>query len=704
MDKKIFDNTLLEAYLMMCKIHEKEHIALEKLKHFIENEREILEDDLRKVSSSIKLKFKTKSVDYEFIENLKQPFIAQNHDGSYILVGKTDKEKILRYCPQLKQNGIIVKEEFLLNWNKRVLLITDKSILGKNVEFSLAWFLSVFKTYKKEFIDVLMGNFTVVVFSLFLPLITQTIIDKVLVHNSMSTLNVLTVIFALSIFLEFVIKLSKDYILLFTTTKIDLILGKKLFHHLFHLPISYFENRSVGVISNRIKELENVREFLTGTPLSSFFDLFFIGLYLIFLWIFSPILTIIILVFIPILLMFSYLVIPKYKKLIEERSRNSAEMEAFMIEGLSGVQAIKAFSLEPNMKNKWTNYQAKTMATNFQTNYVGIIYGISLEKMQKFLDLLLLIVGAYLVINKRMTVGQLIAFRMISSNLTNPLIKLIEFIRDFEQIKISILNLGEILNNPMEVRKQEEQIRVDCGNIVFNNVSFRYSLEGNYIIKNLNFSIGDGEIVAFVGRSGSGKSTITKLIQKMYICEEGEVLVNNRDIKNLNATTLRNNIGVVMQENFLFNGTIRDNIALKSPGADIRQIIYSAQLAGAHDFILDLEEGYDTMVGENGIGLSGGQKQRIAIARALLTNPKILIFDEATSALDYESESIIMNNLKKICQGRTVVMIAHRLSTIKDANRIFVVEEGNIIESGSHMELINKNGFYKYLHDLQKGE
>lgn len=704
MDKKIFDNTLLEVYLMMCKIHEKEHRALEKMKHFIENEREILEDDLRKVSSSIKLKFKSKCVDYEFIENLKQPFIAQNHDGTYILVGKTDKEKILRYCPQLKQNGIIVKEEFLLNWNNRVLLITDKSILGKNVEFSLSWFLSVFKTYKKEFIDVLMGNFTVVVFSLFLPLITQTIIDKVLVHNSMSTLNVLTVIFALSIFLEFVIKLAKDYILLFTTTKIDLILGKKLFHHLFHLPISYFENRSVGVISNRIKELENVREFLTGTPLSSFFDLFFIGLYLVCLWIFSPILTIIILVFIPILLMFSYLVIPKYKKLIEERSRNLAEMEAFMIEGLSGVQAIKAFSLEPNMKNKWTNYQAKTMATNFQTNYVGIIYGISLEKMQKFLDLLLLIMGAYLVINKRMTVGQLIAFRMISSNLTNPLIKLIEFIRDFEQIKISILNLGEILNTPMEVRKQEEQIRVDCGNIVFNNVSFRYSLEGNYIIKNLNFSIGDGEIVAFVGRSGSGKSTITKLIQKMYICEEGEVLVNNRDIKNLNATTLRNNIGVVMQENFLFNGTIRDNIALKSPGADIRQIIHVAQLAGAHDFILDLEEGYDTIVGENGIGLSGGQKQRIAIARALLTNPKILIFDEATSALDYESERIIMNNLKKICRGRTVIMIAHRLSTIIDANRIYVVEEGNIIESGNHMNLINKNGFYKHLHDLQKGE
>ncbi|MBN2838225.1 MAG: ATP-binding cassette domain-containing protein, partial [Fusobacteriaceae bacterium] len=614
------------------------------------------------------------------------------------------KEKVLRYCPQLKQNGIIVKEEFLLNWNKRILLITDKSILGKNVEFGLSWFMTVFKTYKKEFIDVLMGNFTVVIFSLFLPLITQTIIDKVLVHNSLSTLNVLTVIFALSIFLDFIIKISKDYILLFTTTKIDLILGKKLFHHLFHLPISYFENRSVGVISNRIKELENVREFLTGTPLSSFFDLLFIGLYLIFLWIFSPVLTGIIIVFIPVLLLFAYLVLPKYKTLIEERSKNSAEMEAFMIEGLSGVHAIKSFSLEPNIRHKWSNYQAKTMATNFQTNYIGIIYGITIEKMQKFLDLLLLIVGAYLVINKKLTVGQLIAFRMISSNLTNPLIKLIELIRDFEQIKISILNLGEILNNPTETRKQEENIRIDNANIVFKNVSFRYSLEGNYIIQNLNFTINNGEVVAFVGRSGSGKSTITKLIQKMYICEEGEITVNDRNIKNLNANALRNNIGVVMQENFLFNGSIRDNIAIKNQGADIKQIIYAAQLAGAHDFILDLEDGYDTIVGENGVGLSGGQKQRVAIARALLTNPKVLIFDEATSALDYESERIIMNNLKRICQGRTVIMIAHRLSTIKDANRIYVIEKGNVIESGSHPDLINRNGFYKYLHDLQKGE
>lgn len=704
LDKRIFQNTLLEVYIMLCKLHEKEHLAIEKMQKVIEEGKDIVEEDLIKISSSIKLKFKSKKVDYEFIENLKLPFIAQNNDGSYILVGKTDKEKILRYCPQLKQNGIVVKEEFLLNWNNRILLVTDKSILGKNVEFGLSWFMTVFKTYKKEFIDVLIGNFSAVIFTLFLPLVTQTIIDKVLVHNSLSTLNVLTVIFALSIILEFILKMSKDYILLFTTTKIDLILGKKLFHHLFHLPISYFENRSVGVISNRIKELENVREFLTGTPLSSFFDLLFIGIYLIFLWIFSPILTGIILVFIPILLAFSYLVIPKYKKLIEERSRNFAEMEAFMIEGLAGVQAIKSFSLEPNIKNKWNNYQAKTMATNFQTNYIGIVYGITIEKMQKFLDLLLLIVGAYLVINKKMTVGQLIAFRMISSNLTNPLIKLIELIRDFEQIKISILNLGEILNNPMEIRKQEEHVNIDHANIVFKNVSFKYSLEGNYIIENLNFSIGNGEVVAFVGRSGSGKSTITKLLQKMYICEQGEILVNNKDIKSLNATTLRNNIGVVMQENFLFNGSIRDNIALKNPGADIRQIIYSAQLAGAHDFILELEDGYDTIVGENGIGLSGGQKQRVAIARALLTNPKVLIFDEATSALDYESERIIMNNLKKICEGRTVVMIAHRLSTIKDADKIFVIEKGNIIESGNHGELINKNGFYKYLNDLQKGE
>ncbi len=343
------------------------------------------------------------------------------------------------------------------------------------------------------------------------------------------------------------------------------------------------------------------------------------------------------------------------------------------------------------------------MASNFKTNYIGVIYGITTEKLQKLLDLIILITGSYLVINKKMTIGQLIAFRMISSNLTKPLLKLIELIRDFEQIKISILNLSEILNTPVEMNRLSNNPQFKATNISFRNISFRYSLESDYIIKDLSFEINKGETIAFVGRSGSGKSTITKLIQKMYIAEKGDIFINNYNIKGINTINLREQIGVVMQESFLFSGTIRENIAFKNPSTGINQVIYAAQLAGAHDFILELAEGYDTIIGENGIGLSGGQKQRIAIARALMTNPKILIFDEITSALDYESERIIKNNLSKISQGRTVIMIAHRLSTIKEADKIFVIEKGNIIEQGNHFELINKNGFYKYLHDLQRG-
>lgn len=679
---------------------------MRKLKDIFENEdkKDLNENELKKLTNNLKLKFKAKIVDYESLEKIKQPFIAQDNDGSYFVVGKSDSERVLKYCPKKNQNEILDRDIFLTNWNKKIILITDKSILGKNIEFGLKWFLEIFKTYRKDFAHIFLANFTLLIFTLFLPLVTQTIIDKVLVHNRMSTLNLLTIIFLFVIFLEFFLKFSKNYLLLFITTKVDLILGKKLFNKLIHLPISFFENRSVGVISHRVKELENIREFLTGTPLNSFFDLFFIGLYLIFLWIYSPLLTLIISGAIPLLLLFSYLVIPKYKQLIEEKSKNMAEMEAFLIEVLSGVQAVKSFTLEPSIKDKWSNYQANTMSTNFKANYVGIIYGITTEKFQKFLDLVILIVGAYLVINKKMTVGQLIAFRMISGNLTNPLLKLIELIRDFESIKISINNLSEILNNPSEINKEEQAVALKEANIIFKNINFRYSLETDYILKNTDFMIKDGETVAFVGRSGSGKSTITKLIQKMYVAEGGDILINNQNIKSMNANSLRKNIGVVLQENFLFNGTIRENIALKRPGTSINQIIQVAKLAGAHDFILELSEGYDTIIGENGIGLSGGQKQRIAIARALLSNPKILIFDEATSALDYESEKIIKDNLEMICKGRTVIMIAHRLSTIRNADKIFVVEKGQIIEVGNHNELIKKNGFYKYLHNLQKGD
>lgn len=700
----VLGGTLAECFLIICKLHEKEQLAVDKVKKFLNEKVDLEERDLKLISRDIKLKYQNKEVKYEALEEIKIPFIAQDLDGTYFIVGKSDSERVLKYCPKKKQNEILEKEVFLKSWNNKIILIAESSILGKNVEFGLKWFFQIFKEYKKQFIDVLLANFTLLIFSLFLPLITQTIVDKVLVHNRMSTLNVLTVIFIFVIFLEFFLKLSKNYLLLHTTTKVDLILGKKLFNKLLHLPIAFFESRSVGVISNRVKELENVREFLTGTPLDSFFDLFFIGLYLIFLWIYSPILTMIIMVAIPILLLFSYLVIPKYKKLVEESSKNLAEMESFLIEGLSGVQAIKSFTLEPTIKDKWSQLQAKTMTTNFKTNYIGIIYGITTEKFQKFLDLIILIVGAYLVINKKLTVGQLIAFRMISGNLTNPLLKLVELIRDFEQIKVSINNLAEILNNPSELRKEEKPVNLKEANIIFNKVYFRYSLEGNMILNNVTFAIREGQTVAFVGRSGSGKSTITKLIQKMYLAESGDILINHNKINDMNANSLRNNIGVVLQENFLFNGTIRDNIALKYPSANINQIINVARLAGAHDFILELSDGYDTVVGENGTGLSGGQRQRIAIARALLSNPKILIFDEATSALDYESEKIIKENLASICKGRTVIMIAHRLSTIRNADKIYVIEKGSILEEGNHEELIGKNGFYKYLHDLQKGE
>ena len=381
-------------------------------------------------------------------------------------------------------------------------------------------------------------------------------------------------------------------------------------------------------------------------------------------------------------------------------------MQSFLVESMNGIHTIKSFAIEPKMEKKWGDIAAEYTKTNLLTSKLVFIANNTVSFLQKLQDVMVISIGATLVMDGKLTVGELVAFRMIASRISNPVLRFIQMWQDYQQVSMSTKRVSDIFKNPVENQLDEKNgyLPEIKGSIRFEGVSFRYLLNQPLVLKEISFNIPVGKIVGVIGRSGSGKSTLSKLIQRLYVPEEGKVFIDDIDICNVNPFWLRRQIGMVLQENFIFNGTLIENIAVNNPGADFLEIERVSRISGAHEFIVQLQDGYNTIVGEQGVGLSGGQKQRIAIARALMQKPKILIFDEATSALDYESERIIQNNLKEICQGRTVLFIAHRLSTLRYCDYIMSLDKGRIIEYDTPQNLLNmENSFYGYLMKQQDG-
>ncbi|MEK6790383.1 MAG: type I secretion system permease/ATPase, partial [Deltaproteobacteria bacterium] len=500
-----------------------------------------------------------------------------------------------------------------------------------------------------------------------------------------------------------VLSILRTYVFTHTTSKIDVILGTRLFKHLLALPLRYFEVRRVGDTVARVRELENIRQFLTGSPLTSLLDVMFMALFIAVMFFYSVTLTLVALAVLPLFAVLSVLVTPMLRYRLDERFNRGADMQSYLVETVSGIQTVKSFALEPEAQKKWEGLLASYIRASFKTYQLSGIAGAIGQFISRASYLVILWVGAHLVMDGRLTVGQLIAFQMLSARVSDPILRLVQMWQDFQQTGISIKRLGDIFNTKPEPAVNATKARLPAikGNIRLEAVRFRYRVDGSEVLRNITLDIEPGLTVGVVGRSGSGKSTLAKLIQRLYIPEAGRILIDGIDISLADPAWLRRQIGVVLQENFLFNASVRDNIAIHYSSARMADVIRVAQLAGAHDFILEMPEGYDTMVGEKGTALSGGQRQRIAIARALLMNPRILIFDEATSALDYESERIIQGNLSKICKGRTVVIIAHRLSTLRQAHKIIVVDKGELVESGSHEALIERKGLYHRLYSQQ---
>ncbi|PIT54370.1 type I secretion system permease/ATPase [Snodgrassella communis] len=649
------------------------------------------------------LKAKLVKHDIKRLHLLALPALVWRDDGQHFILARIDEDRYLIQDVEAGKPVILNKEEFAQRYSGQLILVASRaSILGQLAKFDFTWFIPAVIKYRRIFVEVLIVSVFIQLFALVTPMFFQVVMDKVLVHRGFSTLDVITIALLVITIFDVVLGGLRTYIFAHTTSRIDVELGARLFRHLLSLPLAYFEHRRVGDTVARVRELEQIRNFLTGQALTSVLDLCFSFIFLLVMWFYSGWLTLVVLVSLPCYAIWSATISPVLRSRLNDKFARNADNQSFLVESVTAIGTIKAMAVEPQMTRRWDQQLAAYVSSGFRVTRLATIGQQGVQLIQKLVTVVTLWLGAHLVIKGELTVGQLIAFNMLAGQVAAPVIRLAQLWQDFQQVGISVSRLGDILNTPTENPTSRMALPNIKGQIEFEKISFRYRPDGAEILRDLNLRIRSGEILGIVGRSGSGKSTLTKLVQRLYTPERGQVLVDGNDLALADPAWLRRQVGVVLQENVLLNQSIRANIALADPGMPLEKIMYAAKMAGAHDFIMELPEGYDTVVGEQGAGLSGGQRQRIAIARALVGNPRILILDEATSALDYESERAIMQNMQAICRGRTVLIIAHRLSTVRMADRIIAMDKGMIVEEGTHQELLAKpDGYYRYLYQLQ---
>jgi subfamily B ATP-binding cassette protein HlyB/CyaB len=652
------------------------------------------------------LKARAVKTDWARLEHTPLPAIAALRDGSFLLLGRRGDDQILVQVPNAPRPAMMSRGELEAAWGGQLVLMAKRAALTDLARrFDITWFMSAIHKYRWLLGEVLVASFFLQLFALVSPLFFQVVIDKVLVHRSLSTLDVLAIgLMAIALF-EAVLGFQRTYLFSHTTNRIDIELGARLFRHLLALPISYFQARRVGDSVARVRELENIRNFLTSSGLTLAIDLFFTIVFIAALFFYSPLLTWIVLFSLPVYVAISVGATPLFRRYLDDKFARGAENQAFLVESVTAVETLKSMAIEPQMQQRWEEQLAAYVAASFRVLSLGNTASQAVQFVSKLVTAAILYMGAKLVIAGDLSVGELIAFNLLSGHISSPVLRLAQTWQDFHQARLSIARLGDILNTAPEPTYNPSRMALPSirGNITFEHVTFRYRLDGPEILHNISLDIPAGQVIGIVGPSGSGKSTLAKLAQRLYMPETGRVLVDGVDVAQVDPAWLRRQIGVVLQDNILFNRSVRDNIALADPALPTERVIAAATLAGAHEFILKLPEGYDTIVGERGGSLSGGQRQRIAIARALISDPRILIFDEATSALDYESEHIIQQNMTQITRSRTVLIIAHRLSTLRMADRIITIEHGRLIEDGPHEKLIRNGGRYAALHRLQSG-
>lgn len=693
--------TGLVSIELVCKYYSID-IDVESLKRKYFIAEELSAEEILRILKDIG--FKTGHKNFRTLQELKKypfPGIVILKDNSFAVVLGLKDEKVLYFDCADKKVYEVSTEKFNNLWKNEAIVLYPKfktTILHLNFK----WLFSEFFKYKSIFSQVILSSVFIQIFALITPLFIQIIVDKVLPHFAMSTLHVVTIAFLIIIVFDGIFNYMRNYLLYHTANRIDAGLGAKVYRHLLSLPFRYFETRKVGNIIARIRELENLRQFMTNISLTVLLDTAFSVIFILIMLIYSVTLTLIVLIFIGILALVSFLSTPIVRQHLDEKFQKGAQMQAFLVESITGIHTVKSVAVEGGMIKNWENHLGEYIFSSFKlSNLANKVFTLS-QTLQKLMILAVIYFGVTQVFENKMTIGQLIAFQMFAFQLTVPILRLVHMWQDFQQARLSLERLGDIINTPSEVEGASLKLANLKGEIVFKDVSFRYYSDGPYVLKNVGFKIYPGQLIGIVGRSGSGKSTTAKLIQRLYLPTEGSIYIDGVDIKQLSPSFLRSRIGVVPQESFLFSGTVRENIAIAKPGASMEEIVKAAILAGAHEFIQEMPLGYDTLIEEGGRSLSGGQRQRIAIARALILNPGILIFDEATSALDYESERIILDSIRRLKGTRTIIFISHRLSFMRECDMVIVLDKGDIVEMGTHETLMKRGGLYAHLYKQQE--
>lgn len=699
-------DSALAAFVLMLSFLQKPADA-EQLRHAAGKGGAPLDaSDLLRLAKQLDVRAREVDAPTEKLARQPLPAIASTKDGHYFLLLQVSDEKALVFQPDGDKPQAVSLASFAEHYSGKLILMTTRErVAGAQRAFDVTWFIPSLVKYRHLLRDVLIASFFIQILALISPIFFQIVIDKVLVHNGLTTLEVLAVgFFFVSVF-DVAMGGLRTYLFSHTTSRVDAELGSRLFSHLTRLPMAYFQARRVGDSVARVRELETIRDFLTSSALTVVLDLFFAIVFLVVMFVYSPWLLLIVLITLPLYALILWLVSPILRQRLDEKFARGAENQAFLVETVTAIETVKAAAVEPQMQQRWERQLAGYIQSGFRAAMLANWGRQGIELVQKLGTVALLYFGARLVISGDLTVGELVAFNMLAGQVAGPVLRLAQLVQDFQQARIAVERLGDILNTPAEPAMSASRASLPeiKGQVSFEGVTFRYRPDGPEVLREVSLEIAAGEMLGIVGPSGSGKSTLTKLVQRLQTPERGRVMVDGVDLAMVDPAWLRRNVGVVLQENLLFNRSVRENIALADPALDMDSVVEAAKLAGAHDFILELPEAYDTRIDERGGNLSGGQRQRIAIARALAIDPKILILDEATSALDAESEEIIQTNLSAIAARRTVIIIAHRLSAVRSANRIITLERGRLTEMGAHDDLLRQGGRYAQLYAKQMG-
>ena len=673
------------------------------LKEFFEENNFISLQLCATIASYHSLQVSVAKLNPNFITRIKTPALIKWKNTFAIIVNSNQKGIKLATPSEgfLSINNTETKKFFKEDIE---ILLLERTNITQNKSFGPSWFFPAIKKYKGVLIQVLVASFVVQLFTLANPLLIQVIIDKVISQRSLDTLQVLGFALLIVTLLEGILSALKTFLLSETTNRIDQKLTSEVIDHLLGLPLYYFQMRPTGELSSRVSELEKIRNFLTGQAFTTILDATFSVIYIFVMLLYSISLTLISLLVLPIQIFIILVGAPLFRRQFRAVAEANAKTESHLVEVLNGIETVKSQNVEIKTRWKWQELYSQYINRNFEKTITGTTLFQTSQVLQKISQLFVLWVGARMVLNGSLTLGQLIAFRIISGYVTQPILRLSTIWQDIQELKVSFDRLADVIDTPKEnneLEKSKITIPKIKGSIIFERVKFNFFKESKPILNNINLSIESKKLVGVVGQSGSGKSTLMKLLSRLYTPNEGKILIDGYDIQKVQLDSLRKQIGIVPQDSLLFRGTIRDNISLANSEIGQEEIINAAKLANAHDFIMELPNGYSTEVRERGSSLSGGQRQRITIARTLLSKPRILILDEATSSLDYESERKVCDNLSNNLDDCTVFFITHRLSNLKKADSIIMMHQGVIDEVGIHEELIDKKGRYYALYRQQ---